>query len=138
MQDRINYDTAVIAPVFCRDGRKTRVRFGANLSMRRGTVLAEKNASLGTFWPYVPGRNDGLSTPKGLLECDCATDGNGLCYIGATTIFACPVGYATVDTTMWTAGTFKCEEIVGLDPAGAAILGRVTEGTLQQGLFALK
>lgn len=131
------FDTAVLTPLHPK-ARKHKVKLAPNLSLRRGTVLAEKRMSPGIFYPYAgPGRADGLSVAKLLLSCDCATDGASQISVLTLTAGQSPVNVKYPDVYAYFTGDFKTEELVGLDDAAVDTLGRLIQGTVEIGILRM-
>jgi hypothetical protein len=98
-----------------------------------GTVLGEIAATPGVFAPYATGASDGSQIPKMILPQDCSTDAAGL-ITGADA----PLGDTRKDVHAFFAGTFRTNDLVGLDAGGLTASGwRLIFGTIANGAVRL-
>jgi hypothetical protein len=133
----IPFDAATLQALYPVSAVRHRVRLAANQSLRRGTVLAELVSAPGAYRAYVPGGAGGLDVPKVILESDCATDALGKVNLGTLVVGASPMAVTYDDAWVFVGGDFRCEDLVGLDEDAARVLGRLIEGTLEQGVFCM-
>jgi hypothetical protein len=113
-----------LIPVYPNEIRRTLIRLQPNVIIPRGTILSE--FSSGIFEPYAPGM-----LAQCILEFDCKTDSLGRAWY----YLAYGVDYKPVyRVTAFTAGTFRCCELHGLDAAAIATLGKLigAEGSIFQ------
>ncbi len=98
----------------------------------RGTVLGEITATPGVYGPYAAGNADGTQNPSHLLRYACTVDTAGnITNVGEW-------GQTHPSTDAFYSGTFRTQELVGLDTAAIAKLAaRLTEGNIAQGIIHL-
>lgn len=119
-------------------GKQIMIRLMANLSCRRGTVLGQVQGSRELYGPYDASAVDGRAIARLLLATDLATDSAG--YI---TLASLVVGQGRMADRLFEraaaflAGTFACEDLVGLDGQAAAQLGRIVQGTVESGVLEM-
>jgi hypothetical protein len=103
------------------------------------TVTAGSVGTQGTYKAYVNGATDGSGVPKLILEFDCQTDSAGLIYFsesGAGPVYGVGLGRLTVPA--FARGSFRSQQVSGLDTAGLAAAGwRIVQGTLESGELLL-
>lgn len=81
----------------------------------------------GTFGAYATGNSDGTGVAKALLKYACRVI-NGVIYVGSQ-------GEARNDAPAFFSGTFRCEELTGLDSDALTDLGaRLLSGTTSSGV----
>ena len=115
------------------DALEIAVQLKPSTTYQAGMVLGEITASPGTFAPYASGNADGTQTPRGILPQDCTTDATGL-ITGADA----PLGDTRKDTHVYFAGTFRTNDLIGLDAAGITAAGwRLIFGTATNGSVRL-
>jgi hypothetical protein len=86
----------------------------------------------GTFGAYASGNSDGTQNPKGILQYACTVDASG----NITVATEVP-GFTEKCVPMYRSGTFRCEELVGLDATAVTrLVGLVTMGNTSAGLFS--
>jgi hypothetical protein len=109
------------------------VQLTASTTYAAGTVLGEVTATPGVFKAYASGSSDGSQNPRAILIYPCTTDGSGNITIpgeyGAT-LKSVPAFYT---------GTFRCEDITGLDATALTNNGtwKLIEGTTSAGIIKL-
>jgi hypothetical protein len=91
---------------------------------------------LGTYKAYNDSNTDGSQTARAVLQYDCASDSAGLITFGGASTGG-PYGGKSTSCPAFVEGTFHTTELVGLDAAGVADLGRIIEGTLASGLLRM-
>lgn len=100
------------------------------------TATAGVAGTPGVYGPYASGNTDGSQNPKGILKYACATDANGQIWQGLTA-GSSEFGQSTKDTSMWFRGTFRTEDLVGLDANAITKLGRLIYGTYAKGAVSV-
>lgn len=85
----------------------------------------------GVYGVYGSGLTNGAQNPKGILRYACTTDANGMITFGDGAV--AEWGQQTRSTDMWVKGTFRCEDLVGLDANAITKLGRLINGTPAHG-----
>ena len=89
----------------------------------------------GVFLAYNSGGSGGVEMPKLLLKYDCATDASGGITMGAQS--GGEFGATTLAATAYYAGTFRCEDLVGLDSNAVGKIGKLIFGTVAKGALRL-
>lgn len=85
----------------------------------------------GTFKAYTAGASDGSQAPKCILAYDCVTDASGNITWGGSEF-----GQTRKSAPAYFQGTFRTDEIVGLDAAALTALGgHLVNGTVGFGIF---
>jgi hypothetical protein len=90
--------------------------------------------SAGTYAAYASGNGDGTQVAKCILPYACATDASGNITMGATA----SGGFwqqTSPSIDAYFKGHFDTTQLVGLDAAGAANLGRLVSGTAAAGVL---
>ncbi|MCD9188245.1 MAG: head decoration protein [Pyrinomonadaceae bacterium] len=106
------------------------VPFGNSLTIAKGTILGIKTAD-GKFYAYADANSDGTQTAKAIAMYDFTTDSSGKVTIANET-------NVTYDTApVYVAGTFRTNELTGLDAAGVTDLGRLLSGTVADGVLRI-
>ncbi len=102
----------------------------------KGTILGEVTATPGTYKAYASASVDGSQNPALILMYACVVDGSGNISLGTSTTggeFGQSFGKAA---PAYYGGTFRCQEIVGLDAnAVTKLAGKLVEGTVTNGIF---
>lgn len=106
------------------------VPFGVSLTIARGTVVAIKTSD-GKWYAYATGASDGTEVARGIAQYDFTTDASGNVTIANQT----GVEYHTAP--VYLAGTFRTNELTGLDAAAVADLGRLVAGALADGVLRI-
>jgi hypothetical protein len=88
----------------------------------------------GTYAAYADANSDGTQVAKCLLKFACATDVNGNITYGATAVGG-EWGQTQLSTPAYFAGYFRTADLVGLDAAGVADLGKLTTGSVTSGVL---
>ncbi len=115
-----------LVPYFPGDYEKGTIRLPPNATIAKGQVMIEEN---GVFFPY-----SGQAQPKCLLEYDCMTDGCGRAWF----YVAFGKDYRPYDKApAFFRGTFRCEDLVGLDENAVIALGRLIEGDYLTGILRM-
>jgi hypothetical protein len=98
----------------------------------RGTILGEITATPGVYGAYASGNGDGTQNPNHILQYSCVTDASGnITGIGEW-------GQAFPSVSAYMNGTFRTQELVGLDATAVTRLGaRLIEGSVTQGIVRL-
>lgn len=99
----------------------------------RGELLGQVTASK-KFTAYDNAASDGSQTARVIMMYDCAVDSSGNVTLGAATGGG-EFGETLPLAPVYTAGPFRSEELVGLDSAGVADLGRLVTGDTTSGLL---
>lgn len=97
------------------------------------TATAGVAGTPGTYGPYASGNTDGTQNPKGALKYAVATDADGRIWLGSVAGTSEFPGGSSIDTPMYIKGTFRCEDLVGLDTNAITKLGRLLNGTYAHG-----
>ncbi len=119
-------------------GKQTMVRLMPNLSLRRGTVLGQVEGTRELYGPYDVSAVDGRAVARLLLSSDLATDA-----AGHVTLATLVVGQGRLADRLFEraaaflAGSFACEDLVGLSVQAAAQLGRIVQGTVSRGVLEM-
>lgn len=105
-------------------------------------VTRNANGSPGTpgvYAAYVATNTDGSQVPKCLLEFDAAVDANGNITLGLQTGGQGGGSFqqTVLQVPAWFKGYFRTSELVGLDAAGAALLGKIVQGDLANPLSCI-
>jgi hypothetical protein len=131
------YPRVGVAPLYPGQACRTKVRLNPGLSLPQGTVLAERNARPGIFVPYDFMGVDGTQVPKLILEFDTATDAAGNATVGG--LVAGSLGITWQRVSAFSAGSFRCEELAGLDGGCLRPYGpwRLVEGTVAAGVLCM-
>lgn len=125
----ISFNTNILAPAFnAEDVTPLAVRLQPSTTYQKGTVMAERTDNYGTYDKYVSAGPNGTGVPKGLLMTDCVTDASGNITYGLQAQSEFGETHLTAD--IYTEGTFRTEDLVGLDAGAVTALGRIIEGTL--------
>jgi hypothetical protein len=94
-------------------------------------VTAGVAGTQGLYGAYDSDNTNGTQFPKGILRHACVTDANGYVIHGDGT--SAEWGQTSRSTDMWIKGTFRCEDLVGLDANAISLLGRLINGTPAHG-----
>lgn len=129
--------SAGLCPVYPGEARRVRVLLAPGLSMPAGTVLADSFQQPGVYRPYQPLAVDGSGLARLLLEHDCATDSQARVTLGALEVGQGPLAQSQDRVPAFREGTFRTEELVGLDARAVEALGRLIEGDLAGGLLQM-
>ena len=100
-------------------------------TFQAGTVLGQITAQPGVFAPYDNAALDGTEVARLILQYPCRTDASGNIALGDQA--AGEWGQTVKTAPAWKSGTFKTADLVGLDAAAVADLGRLVEGALADG-----
>lgn len=92
--------------------------------------------ALGTFTDYDNAATDGTQHAKGVLRYDCATDSSGNITFG-TAATGGPYQQTSKSAPVYTSGSFRTEDLTGLDANAVTDLGRLTEGTIVTGILRM-
>ena len=102
------------------------------------TVIVSRTTAgvlLGTWAAYNDGHSDGTQVAKAILQYDICTDAAGLVTYGQTAPNEFGIKYPYAPA--YFNGAFKTSELTGLDAAAVADLGRLTSGTVADGILAI-
>jgi len=100
------------------------------------TVRAGAAGTAGTYAAYDPDATGGLQVPVGILVYDVQTDASGnITYSGTASQDGGEHGEEVTDTPMYISGYFSCADLTGLDTEAVAALGRLTSGTVADGVL---
>lgn len=128
----------ILIPQHSGEAIKVLVRLGANLSMRRGTVLGQYRGRAETYGPYDPLATDGRAVARLILEYDCATDGDGNITLASLVVDEGVLQDRKYEKVhAFVAGSFSCGDLVGLDGQAISQLGRLIGGTLSNGILRM-
>lgn len=106
------------------------IPFGNSLTIARGTLIGLVTAD-GKGKAYADGNSDGSQTAKAIAMYDFTTDGSGKVTIANDTS-------VTYDTApVYLAGTFRTNELTGLDAAAVTDLGRLVQGSIADGVLRI-
>lgn len=72
----------------------------------------------GVYAPYASGNTDGTGSPKVILQYPCVANADGSIQVSAEV-----PGFSELVVPAYYRGTFRCEELVGLDAAAVVSLG---------------
>jgi hypothetical protein len=115
------------------------VRIGANLSLRRGTILGEYVAKKGVYGPYDMAATDGRQAARAILQRDCSTDANGHITVASLVPGQGPMADRVFEKTQaFVSGSFACEDLVGLDEQVVGHLGRLVTGNVGRGILRMR
>ncbi len=92
--------------------------------------------ALGTYKAYNDNNTDGTQHAKGILRYDCATDSSGNITFG-TASGGGPFQQTSKSAPVFVTGSFRTEDLTGLDAAAVVDLGRLTEGTITSGILRM-
>lgn len=109
---------------------------GGTPAITPATTTAGVAGFPGVYNAYASGNTDGSQNPKGILKYSVATDAAGVIWQGAVA-GASEWGQSSKDTPMWYRGTFRCEDLYGLDTNAITKLGRLIYGTYARGAVAV-
>lgn len=85
----------------------------------------------GTYAAYASGNSDGSQIPAGILKFPCTVDSTGKIVISSEV-----PGFSELVASMYYSGSFRTEELVGLDAnAVTKLAGHIAVGTTTTGLF---
>lgn len=102
-----------------------------------GTIVGEITASPGVYGPYATGNVDGTQNPVGILQYACATDASGNITFGSVAGTS-EWGLTSKGAPMhYSGGTFRTEDLAGLDAGAVTKLGRLAQGTTTSGELVL-
>jgi hypothetical protein len=96
------------------------------------TPTAGSAGTAGTFRAYDPAGSDGRQIARCILEYDVETDSSG-----NVTLFSSEHGETYASAPAYFCGTFATADLVGLDDAAVAQLGRLITGTVAQGVLRM-
>jgi hypothetical protein len=108
------------------------VNLKASTAYPRGSQLGPVTASPGTFGIYASGNTDGTQSPSCVLLDACSTDASGNITLGSN---ADPAYRTVPSVPACFSGHVRCEDVVGLTSASAAILGKLIYGTTTVGIL---
>lgn len=91
----------------------------------------------GVFAPYASGNTDGSQVARLLLRYGCVTDANGLVTIGDGPAGTSEHGFTQRYADAYYSGIFATADLVGLDATAIGHLGRLIDGTVENGRLAL-
>jgi Bacteriophage lambda head decoration protein D len=114
------------------DAIQIHVRLAASLTLARGTVLGELTATPGTFKPYANANADGSETAKAILAYDVTTDASQNVTLGGG-----EHGETQPSAPVFIKGYFRTTELTGLDAPAVTDLGRITSGSLADGVLCV-
>lgn len=97
------------------------------------TLVAGVAGVRGKFAPYDNAAGDGRNVARGILRYGCVTDAAGLITLGDGPAGTSEWGHTTRSIDMWERGTFDTSHLVGLDANAITDLGRLIDGTVEQG-----
>lgn len=104
------------------------VVFAASKTIAKGTVVAIVTSG-GKFAAYDDSLSTGVEVAKGIAMYDFTTDASSKVTIGGDSS-------VTYDSApIYIKGYFRTTELVGLDAAAVADLGRITQGTVADGVL---
>jgi hypothetical protein len=86
----------------------------------------------GTYAPYASGNSDGSQNPVGVLQYACTTDASGNISPGTSTS-GNEWGVTRKYASVYMAGEFLTDDLVGLDANAVGKLGRLVQGTVAHG-----
>lgn len=89
----------------------------------------------GVFQAYNSGGSGGVELPKLLLRYDSATDASGGITLGNQA--GSEFGAVQMTTPAYYTGTFRCEDLVGLDSNAVGKIGKLIYGTVAKGAIRL-
>ena len=105
---------------FPEDARRAAGKFGASLTLAKGTVLAKKSAD-GKLYAYDDATT-AVSTAVGILEYSIKTDASGNVYFSTTSAVAGTDNPPHQEASFFEAGTFLATDLTGWDAAAATDL----------------
>jgi hypothetical protein len=100
------------------------------------TATAGVAGTPGLYNAYASGNSDGSQVPKGILRYPCVTDAAGMITVGYGDGQA-EWGQQTRSIDMAINGTWRCEDLVGLDTNAVTKLGRLVQGTIAYGRLVI-
>lgn len=110
------------------------VKLAPSLTLARGTILGElSGASAGTYAAYASGNTNGTATPKLILAYESTSDASNNVTIGPANDQGLTYPYALA----YAHGTFKSEDITGLDANAVSVMqARLLGGTISAGIIS--
>lgn len=108
------------------------VKLAPSLTLARGTILGElSGASAGTYAAYASGNTNGTQTPKLILAYESTSDASNNVTMGPANDQGLTYPYALA----YGGGTFKCEDLTGLDANALSVMqAHLLRGTLSAGI----
>lgn len=103
------------------------------------TITTTRNGAAGTVGTYTAYANtatDGSQVARAILQYDCATDASGNVTYG-TVAGGGPWGETHLTAPAYFAGTFRTQDLVGLDAAAVSVLGRLINGSVSAGTLRI-
>lgn len=132
----VQFNTALLQPAFMESGAQTlAVRLAANLTLAKGTILGEVTATPGLYKAYASGNSDGSQVAKLILGVDVVTDASG--NVQFSDQAGSEWGETHLTAPAWCSGTFRTEDLTGLDATAVGNLGRLIQGSTSTGLLRL-
>jgi hypothetical protein len=126
------YTFTRVDPLFAPEGAMetiVNVKIAASQTYAAGTVVGEVTASPGTYKAYATGNVDGTQNPTGILQYAVTTDASS--NITSTSEW----GFTSLATPMYIRGTFRTQDLTGLDAGAITKLGgHLVEGTVSSGI----
>jgi hypothetical protein len=98
-------------------------------------VHTTTGASAGTYAAYASGNSDGTQNPELLMAYTVASDAAGNVYFATTAAGEWTQSY--VSCPAYRKGTFKTQDLIGLDSNAVTKLGRLINGTVTTGIIQL-
>jgi hypothetical protein len=110
------------------------IKLAPSLTLAKGTVLGElSGASAGTYAAYSSAATNGAQTPKLILAYAVASDASNNVTIGQANDQGLTYPYALA----YKGGTFKCEDLTGLDANAVTVMqARILRGTVSAGIIS--
>jgi hypothetical protein len=96
------------------------------------TVTGGVAGTPGTYAPYASGNTDGSQIPTAVLQYACTTDASGNVSPGTSTS-GNEWGVTRKYASVYMAGEFLTDDLVGLDANAVTKLGRLVQGTVAHG-----
>jgi glycerol uptake facilitator-like aquaporin len=110
------------------------VQLAASATYAKGQILGEVTATPGVYKIYASGNVDGSQNPRAILPYACTTDASGNITLPGE------FGMTTKAVPVFFAGTFRTEDLVGLDATGVTNAGgswKLIEGTVTAGILRI-
>jgi hypothetical protein len=106
----------------------------ASTTLAKGTVVGEMADTLGTVDAYATGGSNGLNTALGIMVYDVISDASGNITFG-TTATGDEFGVEHLSCPVYVKGTFRTNDLTGLDAAGVADMNGHLTGTVSDGIL---
>jgi hypothetical protein len=112
------------------------VRISASKTIARGTVLGQVTSGA-LFEAYSDADSPaGVGVARGIIAYDVISDAASLLTFGTTAASAGEFGEKVLSVPMYISGTFRAEDLTGLDANGLADLqGNIVSGTISAGII---